>query len=490
MRTDKQQLELIYEKAAIRLGVIKKRRRIAGMVLSVALCAITLIAVSLFAPSRPDISEVLGAESHSASIEDNVIVGQSSETESDKDEGRDSTADSHTLSSEEACGEESILPDVEYSSSESEVEQTESDAEASSEGGADKSDSSEDSSEEDSSVSSNADSLPQSDAESSSETALEESADDIYSSLPESSVSVEESILEPFESEESTADFDHISESSAESVESSEMPEDSSRIPEDSDEAPAESTESTESSSESYEESTDVPTLGESASPDESSESEDSSEENVSTSGSFFPGEYDGPPTVSQPPEESGGSDSSAESTPTEPLLPPLPEPEAIHCLVADEFSDSFFAELERAEASIPLFVHMPYRDNLGTALAWQLYMSVKTDFYYYNTVLSFEGVGSEAELLAEMTALEVTPIAYAYLEGGTCYAMLDSLSVVKLASGGVYCYALGSGYDTNEISTDTDKGISAFCNMYGDLYVADDRYVDADVIKSYYLNN
>lgn len=450
MRTDKEQLELIYEKAALKLEAMKKRRNRAGLVLSLALCVIILVAASFAAPGRPVLSDILGWES-STGPGDNVIVGQGPEAESDN--GQLCTSDEKQESSE-ACGavhdpvsSESIFSEEEKSGAET----------------------------EETTVISN----------------------DATDSQPSSEPSRDESTSEPpFLSEPEHSDCEDSDELKEESFVSAER---SDEIPDSSEEDSEPSAETLEgiesvegdpSSSateyESKEEPESVTGGTDSVEEPESTQPEESSEETGEVSemgGSLNPGDISMPPDTSSPTEES--NDSTVESSPD---ALPLPLPNTIYVLSSNEYCDDFYAQLRAAETSIPIFAHMPYREKLGTALAWQLYRSVSTGFYYFNTVLSFAEAETEDEMLSCFAELDVLPTAYAYLEEGMCYAMLDSLSVVKLASAGVYCCSLGSGYDGEEVSTDTTEGIDAFCDMYGDLYVMDNSRVGNTATRCYYL--
>ncbi len=128
----------------------------------------------------------------------------------------------------------------------------------------------------------------------------------------------------------------------------------------------------------------------------------------------------------------------------------------AIDC---DEKASAFQKELAAFEDNIS---YLEGRENMGLAMAWMLH--IKGEDSYFHTAIEFpEG----QEFVVDGTG--------GYVKDGMYYCVMSYYQVLEYASNGYKCLFVGSGLGNDEEMSVADKyGIEIFCQLYGDMLVAE----------------
>ncbi len=128
----------------------------------------------------------------------------------------------------------------------------------------------------------------------------------------------------------------------------------------------------------------------------------------------------------------------------------------AVNC---DEKAAAFQKELAAFEDNIS---YLEGRENMGLAMAWMLH--IKGEDSYYHTVIQFpEG----QEFVVDGNG--------GYVKDGMYYCVMSYYQVLEYASNGYKCLFVGSGLGNDEEMSVADKyGIEVYCQLYGDMLVAE----------------
>ncbi|MBE6678652.1 MAG: hypothetical protein E7597_07665 [Ruminococcaceae bacterium] len=128
----------------------------------------------------------------------------------------------------------------------------------------------------------------------------------------------------------------------------------------------------------------------------------------------------------------------------------------AIDC---GEQAAAFQKELAAFEDNIS---YLEGRENMGLAMAWMLH--IKGEDSYFHTAIQFpEG----QEFVVDGTG--------GYFKDGMYYCVLNYWQVIQYATNGCKCLFVGSGLGNDEeMSVDDKHGIETYCQLYGDMLVAE----------------
>lgn len=130
------------------------------------------------------------------------------------------------------------------------------------------------------------------------------------------------------------------------------------------------------------------------------------------------------------------------------------------------------------------------FNNNIGSALA--LKMSITDDIGYRYSVLvriplesTLEQVLSNANKSLNVT-INVSDAFPVNISGDIdttkgYYYFLTAEQVIALAESGARCFYVGSGQgDYKDMNWDTKDGISAFCELHGDMYILANENIEA----------
>ncbi len=146
---------------------------------------------------------------------------------------------------------------------------------------------------------------------------------------------------------------------------------------------------------------------------------------------------------------------------------------------LSHDSNEEFAADIYRPEG---------FNDNIGSALA--LKMSIVDDVNYEFSVIvhipdktNLEQVLNEANKSVSIAInfADATSVSISGTISATdkYYYLLTAEQIIALADNGAKCYYVGSGEgDYKYMNWDTVEGIDAYCELHGDMYIADNNYV------------
>ncbi len=451
MRSNKEQLAVVLERKAVAEAALRKKRKIVGSVMSVVICMSVTALLMVFFPSEPDNMYV-------DKIKPSIHGGTNSSVSDNTDDvlPEQSAEQSDTVFSEEEA-ESSCEETAEGSNAESEENNSEK-SEYSSAGVPDN-DSQEHSTVVDNNGTSTEVEVPaeSSDAED-DEATNEEPPDFSWQVSEESETDKSETIDIPFEPEEpllpSISDGCISTDTAGGESEEEPTEEDSNVVSEESaiPSTPDLSESPWEDISEDAASHPEVPDYSEEMSEVEASEEESEGD----------------PPPMEAPP--TAGSDPSYNFL-----------YEGVNHIPSNEFSKNFLEELKALDGNIEYLSASADRSHLGIALQWMLHFTNGYDkLHAVIHIPGTNGYSSFEKALSDKLGFADFKISNSNFSHGQMvdtdkyYCTFTPSTLFLFANSGIDCYYVGSGLESvAEITPENKAGIRAYCELYGDFYIA-----------------
>ncbi len=145
---------------------------------------------------------------------------------------------------------------------------------------------------------------------------------------------------------------------------------------------------------------------------------------------------------------------------------------------ISQNFTGEFAADMYRPKG---------FHDNIASVLAIKINMAEDTDYRFSviiqipNKVTLKEFVDTVNEKNNQIKVISITDAMAVDVGEGILtdkfYFMLSADQIIALADGGARCYYVGSGQgDYRDMGWDTKDGINTYCELHGDMYVANNE--------------
>ncbi len=123
------------------------------------------------------------------------------------------------------------------------------------------------------------------------------------------------------------------------------------------------------------------------------------------------------------------------------------------------------------------------YDEKIGSALALMMWLNEDEEIKFNVLVHTYDTIDLKSFLLQIDDSLEVITVEIeGRFAGQAYYICLTDAQIKELTQSGLNCYYIGSGLgDIRDMNWETEEGIRAYCEIWGDMYTFNNRDISCN---------